>query len=174
MSTPTKNFGKRVARARGVEKQLRVDDVLVAVGIERQDPHAVAELEVDHMDRAADAHDQVGGAERVGDAGKDDAAFEEIFGAGLVEQRIHVGENRPQGVLDVVDRDDVVVDRLAGDLREGTLVLDQKRHRRMERRAAIGIGGRLAQMRRHLLDQTDGRRAAQDARRNAAAERENE
>ena len=33
-------FGKRVARGRGVEQQLRVDDVLVAVGIEREDPHA--------------------------------------------------------------------------------------------------------------------------------------
>ncbi len=73
--------------------------------------------------------------------GKDDAAFEEIFGPGLVEQRIHIGENRPQRVLDIVERDDVAVDLLAGDLREGTFVLDQKRHRRMERRAAIRVGG---------------------------------
>ena len=35
-----KKFRKRVARAGGVEQQLRVDDVLVAVGIEREDAHA--------------------------------------------------------------------------------------------------------------------------------------
>ena len=35
-----KEFGKRVARGRGIEQQLRVDDVLVAVGIKREDAHA--------------------------------------------------------------------------------------------------------------------------------------
>ena len=62
-----KEFGKRVARGRGVEQQLRVDDVLVAVGIKREDAHAGAELEIDDVDRAADADDQVGRAEGAGD-----------------------------------------------------------------------------------------------------------
>ena len=44
----------------------------------------------------------------------------------------------------------------------------------MERRAAIGIGGGLAQMRRHFLDETDRGRAAQNPRRDGAAETANE
>ena len=47
-----KKFRKRVARGRGVEQQLRVDDVLVAFGIEREDAHAGAEFEIDDVDRA--------------------------------------------------------------------------------------------------------------------------
>ena len=35
-----KEFRKRVAGGRGVEQQLRVDDVLVAVGIKRENAHA--------------------------------------------------------------------------------------------------------------------------------------
>ena len=52
-----KKFGERVARGRGVEQELRVDDVLVAVGVEREDAHAGAKFEIDHVDRAADADD---------------------------------------------------------------------------------------------------------------------
>ena len=35
-----KKFRKRVARGRGIEQKLRVDDVLVAIGIERENAHA--------------------------------------------------------------------------------------------------------------------------------------
>ena len=40
----------------------------------------------------------------------------------------------------------------------------------MQRRAAIGVGGDLAQIRRHFLNEANRRRAAQDARCDAAAE----
>ena len=53
----------------------------------------------------------------------------------MVEERFYVSENRPQGVLDIVDRDYVAVDLLAGDPRNGTFVLDEKSRSRMERRA---------------------------------------
>ena len=130
-----------MARGRAVEHELCVDDVLVADGIERENAHAGAKFEVDYVDGAADADDQVARPKGAGDGGKENAAFEEIFGAGVVEERLHIGENRPQGVLDVVARDDVVVDLLADEVLEGTLALDEKGHRRMERRAAIGVGG---------------------------------
>ena len=35
-----KEFRKRVAGGRGIEQQLRVDDVLVAIGIKRENAHA--------------------------------------------------------------------------------------------------------------------------------------
>ena len=46
--------------------------------------------------------------------------FEVEFGPGRVEQRLHIGENRPQRVLDVVARDRVAVDRLADEARRET------------------------------------------------------
>ena len=92
-------------------------------------------------DGVTDADDQVARPKGAGDGGKDNAAFEEIFGPRLVEERFHISENRPQGVLDIVERDDVAVDFLADETREGTFVLDEKGHRGMERRAAIGVRG---------------------------------
>ena len=62
-----KKFGKRVARGRGIEQQLRIDDVLVAIGIKREHAHAAAEFEVDDVDDVADANDEVGSAEGAGD-----------------------------------------------------------------------------------------------------------
>ena len=112
-------FGKRVARGRGVEQELRVDDVLVAVRIKREDAHAGAEFEIDDVDGAADADDQVGSAEGAGDGRKVDALLEIELGPGRVEERIHVGITRPQRVLDVVERDRVAVDRLADEALEG-------------------------------------------------------
>ncbi|HMF27763.1 MAG TPA: hypothetical protein VKE42_03270 [Candidatus Cybelea sp.] len=47
---------------------------------------------------------------------------------------------------------------------------EEKSYRCMARRAAVGIGGRLAQIRGHFLNKIDGGRAAQNARRDAAAE----
>ena len=134
---------KRVARGRGVEQKLRVDDVLVAVGIKREDAHAAAEFEVDDVDGVADADDQIGSAEGAGDGREVDALFEVVFGSGRIEERIHIGESRPQGVLDVVAGERVVVDRRANEIVEGTFVLDQQGHRRVARRAAIGIDGGL-------------------------------
>jgi hypothetical protein len=134
-------LGHRVARGRAVEHELCVDDVLGADGIERENAHAGAKFEVDYVDGAADADDQVARPKGAGDGGKENAALDEIFGAGVVEERFYVSENRPQGVLDIVERDDVAVDLLAGDPRKRTFVLDEKRHSRMERRAAIRGGG---------------------------------
>ncbi len=110
-----KKFGKRVARGRGVEQKLRVDDVLVAVGIKREDAHAGAEFEIDDVDRVADADDQVGGAEGAGDGREDDAMLEVKLGPGRIEERRHVGIGGPQSGLDVVRRDRVAVERLAGE-----------------------------------------------------------
>ena len=116
LSTPAKNFGQRVARGRGVEQELRVDDVLVAVRIEREHAHAGAELEIDDVDSVADADEQVGSAEGAGDGRKDDALLEVEFSAGRVEERIHIGASRPQGILDVVECDRVVAERLADEV----------------------------------------------------------
>ena len=50
-------------------------------------------------------------------------------------------------------------------------VVEKQNHRDMQRRAAISVSGRrLAQVRRHFLDEADGRGAAQNAGRGAAAE----
>ena len=117
-----KKFGKRVARGRGVEQQLRVDDVLVAVRIKRENAHAGAEFEIDHVNGGADADEQIGSAEGAGDGRKDDALLEVELGAGRVEERIHIGIRRPQRVLDVVARDRVAVDRLADEAVEGARI----------------------------------------------------
>ena len=94
-----------MASGGGVEQELRVDDVLVAIGIEREDAHAGAKFEIDYVNGAADANNQVAGTERVGDGGKDDALLQVELRARRIEQRLHVGENRPQRVLDIVSRD---------------------------------------------------------------------
>src|SRR5262249_9457389 len=74
-----KEFAQRVARSGGVEQQLAVDDVYGGViigGAEREHAHTGAELEVDHVRRAADADNQIGGAEGAGDGRKREARFE--------------------------------------------------------------------------------------------------
>ena len=169
-STPAKNSRKRVARGRGVEQELRVDDVLVAIRVKRENAHAGAEFEIDNVDSVADAHDQVGTCRRrrrwweSRRAARDNIRRRAGRGARPHRREPALGRSR------VVARDRVVVDRLADEVVEGAFAFDQKGHRRVERRAAIGIGGRLAQMRGHFRDEADRCRAAQDARRDAAAE----
>jgi hypothetical protein len=85
--------------------------------------------------------DEVGGAEGAGDGGKDDAVFEVELGPRRVEQRFHIGENRPQRGFDVVARDRVVIDRLAGEAFECFLLVEEQSHCYVERRAAGGVGG---------------------------------
>ena len=104
-------------------------------------------------------------------AGNLTRCFEVILGSGRIKERIHIGISRPQGILDIVARDRVVFDRRANEIVERTFALDQPGHRRVARRAAIGIDGGLTQVRGHVRDEFDGRRAAQDAGRDAAAER---
>ena len=41
-------------------------------------------------------------AEGAGDGRKGDALLQEVLSARRIEQRLHVGENRPQCVLDIV------------------------------------------------------------------------
>ena len=83
-----------------------------------------------------------------------------------------MGVCRPQGGLDVVGRDGVAAERFAGEaLDEGMRVFGEEAgYRRMKRRAAVGIGRNFPQMRRDFFDEADGRWAAQNARRDAAAE----
>ena len=57
--------------------------------------------------------------------GNYDALFEVVRSSGRIEERIHIGESRPQGILDVVARERVIIDRLANEIVEGTFVLDQ-------------------------------------------------
>ena len=90
-----KEFRKRVAGGRGIEQQLRVDDVLVAIGIKRENAHAAAEFEIDNVDDVADANDEIGGTEGAGDGGKLDALLEVILGSGRIKERIHIGVSRP-------------------------------------------------------------------------------
>ena len=52
-----------MARSDGVEQQLRVDDVDIAVRIKRANAHAGAEFIVDHVDRVANAHEQIDSTE---------------------------------------------------------------------------------------------------------------
>ena len=73
-----------MAGGRGIEQQLRVDDVLVAIGIKRENAHAAAEFEIDNVDDVADANDEIGGTEGAGDGGKLDARFEVILGSGRI------------------------------------------------------------------------------------------
>ena len=63
---------------------------------------------------------QVGSAEGAGDGRKDDATLEVELRPGRVEELLHIGVGRPQGVLDVVARDRVVVDSLADEALEGS------------------------------------------------------
>jgi hypothetical protein len=80
---------------------------------------------------------------------------------------------RPQGGLDIIVRDGVATKRFAGEaLDEGMRVFgEEKSYRRMTRSAPLGICRYFAQMRGHLCNETDGRWAAQDSPRDAAAER---
>ena len=94
LSTPAKNWGSE-CRAPRHKKQLRVENVFVAVGVQREDAHAGAELEVDNMHGRADADEDVGRAVSVRNGRKNDPTFEIEFGAGRIEQRIHIGDCRP-------------------------------------------------------------------------------
>ena len=122
---PGEKFRKRVASGRGVEQKLRVDDVLVAIGIKRENAHAAAKFEINHVDDVADASDQIGSTEGAGDGGEFHALFEVVRSSGRIEERIHIGVSRPQGVLDVVARERVIIDRRANEIVERTFVLDQ-------------------------------------------------
>src|SRR5262249_5326643 len=102
-----------MARRRGVKQKLRVNNVLFAVRGEREDAHAAAELEIERVDRAADADEQIGGAEGPWDGWKDDATFEVEFGSGRIEQRGHIVEGRSQRGLDVIGCDRVFAEFLA-------------------------------------------------------------
>ena len=46
-----------MARGCGVEHELRVDHILVAVRTQREDAHADAKFEIDHKARTANADD---------------------------------------------------------------------------------------------------------------------
>src|SRR5262249_33627355 len=81
-----KKFRERVARARGIKQELLVNDVLVAVRVQREDAHAGTELKISHMDRVADANDEVGGTKGAGDGWKDDALLEVELGLGGIEK----------------------------------------------------------------------------------------
>src|SRR5262249_36841046 len=121
-------------------EQLRVEDVLVAVRVEHEDAHAGAKLQIDHVNRVADTDDEVDGAEDAGDGWKGDTMFEVELCPGCVEKRINIGVHRSQRVLDVVARDRVAADDLADEAIEGARIVDQKRHSRVERSAAFGVG----------------------------------
>jgi len=158
-----------VARSGSVEHELRIKDILVAVGVERAHAHAATELSVNHVDGAADADEQVAGTESVEDGRKDDALFDVVFSSGRVEKRHHVVINWPQGVLDVIERKGIGVEGRADEIVEAPLHLDQEGQCRMQRDAPFGIARRSVQICRHLCDERDGPRAVQDARRGAAA-----
>ena len=83
--------------------------------------------------------DQVACTESAGDGRKDDALLEVELSAGCVEQRAYVGIRWPQRGFDVVDREGVVVERLADEVIDAPLLFDQERHCRMERDAPLGI-----------------------------------
>ncbi len=53
------------------------------------------------------------------------ALFEVVRSSGRIEERIHIGAGRPQGVLDVVACERVIIDRRANEIVERTFVLDQ-------------------------------------------------
>src|SRR5262249_40223664 len=67
--------------------------------------------------------------------------------------------------------DRVVTERFAGEIFDAGMRVfgEEKSYRGMARRAAVGVGGRFAQIRGHFLNEIDGGRAAQNARRDAAA-----
>src|SRR5262249_53607732 len=152
-----------MARGRGVEHELRVDDVLVTVGVEREHTHAGAELEVDYVDGAADADNEVNRTESAGDGWKDNALLAVVRGPGRGEERHNLVGGRPYCDFDVVGGARVAVEHLTDEVVEAPLLFDQKRHRRMERGAALGIGRCWVQISRHLRDEGDGARAVQNA-----------
>lgn len=71
-----------MARSRGIEQKLSIDDVFVAIGIEREHAHTNAELEVDDIQDGANANDEVDRAKGAGDGRKDDALLQIKFSAG--------------------------------------------------------------------------------------------
>src|SRR5262249_32054567 len=96
-----------------IEQRLRVDDILVAVRIKREDAHAAAKFEIDDINCVADANDEVGGTKGAGDGWKGNAPFEVELRPGGIEKRRDVGESWPQRVFDVIVRNRVIADRLA-------------------------------------------------------------
>ena len=64
-------IGHRVPGSRSVEKKLCVDDVLVAVGIERENVHATPNLKSTKNDGITAADDQVARPKGAGDGGKE-------------------------------------------------------------------------------------------------------
>src|SRR5262249_49290721 len=139
---------------------------------ERKDAHAGAELEIDQMDRAAGTNEQIECAPRVWNGGKADAPLEIVLGTARIYERLRESTCRSQGIFNVIVCDCVVAERLAGEALDGNMcVLGEKRgYCRVERRAASGVGGDLAQIRRHFLNEANRRRAAQHAPRAAATE----
>src|SRR5262249_49967250 len=129
-------FRQRMAGGRGVKHKLRIENVLVAVRIERENAHAGAKFEVDQANLAANADEQIDRAPGVRNGRKDDALLEVEFSTGRVEKRINISVRRLQRVLDVIARNRVAVDRLAGEVLEGARIVDQKSHSRVERGAA--------------------------------------
>src|SRR5262245_47228018 len=91
----------------------------------------------------------VAGAKTVFNAGEGNSLVGEILSAGLVEELIGIVENWPQVILDVVNRDLVVIDSLADAVCEPVFAFNQQRHRGVKRSASLGVGRNLAEMLRH-------------------------
>jgi hypothetical protein len=83
-----KKSRERMPRGCRVEGQLRVQDVLVAIRIEREDAHAGAEFVVDNLDCAANADEQIERAEGTGDGGKVDTILGVVLGVGRIEKPV--------------------------------------------------------------------------------------
>ena len=156
---------QRVARGGGVEGELGVDDVLVAVA--RDDAHAGAELVVDDMGDAADSDDQVARCRR-----RSRSSERRRAARGNIQRRADRGARRrahsagrsafSTSSLVIVYLPIVSPTRSVDAPRS-----DQERHRRLQSGAALGVDRNSAQMRRHLGDEADGGRAAQHPRRDA-------
>ena len=159
-----------MARGGGVEQQLRVDDILVAVGIQRANRNTTAKLEVDDMHGGANADEQVTSTKRVGDGWKDDATLE-IIRSLRREEPIHINVDRRQGVLNIVACDRVVADGFAAEAFEILGLVDEMGHRCVERRAAFRIRRGPAQLRWHLFNKSDTAGTTQNPVRNRTAKR---
>ena len=134
----SKKFRMRMAGAGGVELKLLIDDVVVAIRAKCENAHPAAEFEVNNVDGAADAREQVDCTEGAGDAGKYDATFKIKFGLGR-QDFINVGERRPQRSFDVVASDRVIVYRLTDEAFEIFALVDEKHHGGMERGSALSV-----------------------------------
>ena len=148
-----KKFGVRVTRSCGVKHKLGVKHVLVAIRAKREDAHAGTKLEVNYVHgRATDADDKVAGAKRVGDGRKNDATLEKEFGSGRVEERSPRRRPPVAGRARCRRSEGGVVDYLAAEAVDGgRVIVEQERHCDMAAPSRARVGGRLAQMRRHLL-----------------------